>query len=144
MTFRNYLTGIILVVLLIWGPIEHSWSAWLAIRIGYLIFIPLIIWLLLALVWNHWQPNNKLESTLVRILSAIISIALFVLAVLEAISVTHLGNTQLIRTRDGMEAVGDDIVLQGPDWGQVFVLGAIAVIFLWVGVLKKSSKASDS
>jgi len=140
MAFRNYLTGTIFAVLLIWGPIDHSWSAWLAIRIGYLILVPLIVWFLLGWIWNYWRPNNKLEITLERFLSGIICIALFVLAVLEAISKRHIGNTQLIRTRDGMEAVGDDIVLQGPDWGNVFVLVVIAVFVLWFGVLKKGSK----
>ena len=35
MTFRNYLAGTIFIVLLVWGPIDHSWPVWLAIRIGY-------------------------------------------------------------------------------------------------------------
>lgn len=144
MAFRNYLTGTIFVVLLIWGPIDHSWPAWLAIRSGYLILVPLVVWLLLGWVWNHWQPNNKLEITLERILSGIICIALFVLAVLEAISETHFGNTQVIRTRYGMEDVGDYIALQGPDWANVFVLLVIAVLVLWFGVLKKGVKTSDS
>jgi len=144
MTFRNYLAGTIFAVLLIWGPIDHSGSASLAIRIGYLILVPLAVWLLLGWVWNHWQPNNKIEPTLERILSGIICIALFVFAILEAISERHIGNTQLIQTGDGMEAVGEDIVLQGPDFGNVFVLVLIAVLVLWIGVLKKGAKTSDS
>jgi succinate dehydrogenase hydrophobic anchor subunit len=143
MSFRNYLAGAIFAVLLIWGPIDHSWPAWLAIRSGYLILVPLVVWFLVGWLWNHWQPNKKLEITLERILSGTICIAIFVLAVLEAISETHIGNTLWIRTRDGMEAVGDDIVLQGPDWGNVFVLVLIAVVFLWLSV-KKGPKASDS
>lgn len=137
MNFRNYLAGTILVVLLIWGPIDHSWPAWLAIRIGYLILIPLTVWFLLGLVWNHWQPNNKVEVTLERMLSGLICIFLFALAILEATSKTHIGNTQWIQTRDGMEAVGDDVVRQGPNWGNVFVIMVIAILFLWFGVLKK-------
>ena len=144
MAFRDYLAGIIFVVLLIWGPIDDSWPGWLAIRIVYLILVPLIVWLILGLVWKLWQPSNKLEVFLERILSGIISIALFVLAVFEAASKTHIGNTQWIQTREGMEAVGDDIVLPGPDWGIVFILMGIAVLVLWFGVLKKGAKASDS
>jgi succinate dehydrogenase hydrophobic anchor subunit len=144
MTFRNYLAGTIFAVLLIWGPIDHSWPAWLAIRIGYVILLPLVVWLLLGWVWNHWQPNNKLEIILERILSGIICITLFVLAALEVTSKIHIGNTQWIQTRDGMEAVGDDIVLQGPDCGNAFVLAGIAILVLWFGVLRKGVKTSGS
>lgn len=144
MFFRNYLAGTIFAILLIWGPIDHSWPAWLAIRIGYLIIVPLVIWLLLGWVWNLWDPNNKLEITLERMLSGIICIVLLVLATLEAISKIHIGNDQWIRTRDGMEAVGEDIVLQGPDWRAVIVLVIIALLVLWFGVLKKGGKTSDS
>jgi hypothetical protein len=94
MTFRNYLAGTIFVILLIWGPIDHSWPVWLAIRIGYLILIPFLVWLLLGWVWNYWQPTAKIEITLERILSGLICIALFTLAILEATSKTQIGNTQ--------------------------------------------------
>lgn len=144
MSFKNYITGTIFVILLIWGPIYHSWPMWLLIRTSYLIFIPLILWLLLNWIWNHWQPTDKLEVTLNRILSATISIGLFILAILEATSTTHIGNTQTIRTRDGYEDVGDYIELPGPDYGNVFVIVIIAILVLWFGVLKKDSKASNS
>ncbi|MBK8585561.1 MAG: phage holin family protein [Bacteroidetes bacterium] len=103
MNFREYLFGIIFLILLIWGPIDHSWPAWLAVRIGYLIFIPLAIWLLLGWAWNYWQPSNKLETTLERILSGAICMALFTFAGIEATSKNHIGNTQWIQTRDGLE-----------------------------------------
>lgn len=144
MSFKNYITGTIFVILLIWGPIYHSWPMWLLIRTSYLIFIPLILWLLLNWIWNHWQPTDKLQVTLNRILSATISIGLFILAILEATSTTHIGNTQTIRTRDGYEDVGDYIELPGPDYGNVFVIVIIAILVLWFGVLKKDSKASNS
>ena len=142
MTFRNYLTGTILVILLIWGPIDHSWPAWLIIRTSYLILIPLIVWLLFGWIWNRWQPTYNFENTLNRVLSGIISGGLFTLAILQATSTTHIGNTQTIRTRDGYEDVGDYIVLPGPDYGNVFVIVIIAIFVLWFGVLKKGSKSS--
>ena len=144
MTFRNYLSGTILVVLLIWGPIEHSWPAWLAIRIGYLILVPLTVWFLLGWAWNYWQPNDKIEVLLNRFLSGMICIALFTLAVLEATSKKHIGNTQWIRTWDGAEAVGEDILLQGPDWVTVFIIATIALFVLWLGVIKRGKKSNDS
>ncbi len=144
MAFKNYLTGTIFVILLIWGPINHSWPAWLAIRTSYLILIPFLVWLLLSWVWNYWQPSDIVEITLGRVLSGLICVALFTLAIFEAISKTHIGNTQTIRTRDGMEAVGDDIVLNGPDYGNVLIIAVIALLVLWFGVLRKSAKTSDS
>jgi hypothetical protein len=144
MNFKNYLAGTILVILLIWGPIDHSWPVWLAIRIGYLILIPLLVWLLLSWVWNYWQPSYKVEVTLERILSGLICIALFTLSILEATSRVHIENTQWVRSRDGVEAVGDDVVVSGPDYGTIFILVVIALLVLWYGVLKKGAKSSDS
>ncbi len=142
MNFKSYLAGTIFWILLIWGPIEHSKPFGLAIRTGYLILIPLIIWLLLNWIWNRWQPNIKSEIILERILSGIICIALFVFAYFEAILNTHIGNTQQIQTRDGMEDVGEYVKLQGADWGNVFLLIIVALLVFWYGVLKKGTKTS--
>src|SRR5690606_15507097 len=109
----------------------------LLIRTSYLILIPFIVWLLLGWIWNRWQPTDKLEVTLNRILSGTISIGLFIFAIIEATSTTHIGNTQTIRTRDGYEDVGDYIELPGPDYGNVFVILIIAILVLWFGQLKK-------
>lgn len=136
MAFRNYLAVTIFFVLGIWGPIDDTWTAWLAIRIGYLILVPLIVWLLLGWIWKKWQPIDKTEISLIRILSGINSIVLFSIAILEATSKTHIGNTQYIQTRDGIEAVGDYILLPGPDWGGVLIALLFAVLFLWFGVIK--------
>lgn len=70
--------------------------------------------------------------------------ALLVFAILEAISKTHIGNTESIQTRDGIEDVGGEIVLQGPNWGNVFILVIIAMLVLWFGVLRKDPKTSNS
>ncbi|OXE98662.1 hypothetical protein BC749_10737 [Flavobacterium araucananum] len=140
MNFKSYLAGTIFWILLIWGPIEHSKQFWFAIRAGYLILIPLIIWLVLNWIWNRWQPNIKSEIILERILSGIICIALFVFAYFEGISTTHIGNTQQIQTRDGMEDVGEYVTLQGANWGNVFLLIILALLIFWYGVLKKGTK----
>lgn len=144
MNFRNYLTGTIFVVLLIWGPIDNTWAASLAVRIGYLILIPLTVWFLLGWIWINWTPTEKAESSLNRTLSGIICISLFGLAYLQATSKTHIGNTQWIQTRDGMEAVGEDILLQGADYGNVFVILIIAGLVFWFGVIKSGVKSKDS
>lgn len=130
MNFRIYLAGTIFWVLLIWGPVDHLKPFGLAIRAGYLIFIPLIVWLLLSWARFRWEPNNKLEIILERILSGIICITLFVFAFFEAISKTHLGNTQQIQTRYEIEDVGEYVELQGADWGNVLLLVVIALFVL--------------
>lgn len=143
MDFRSYLVGTIFWGLLILGPVDHSSPFGLAIRTGYLILIPLIVWLLLSWVWFRLEPNNKLEIILKRILSGIICISLFIFAFLEAISKTHIGNTQQVQTRYEMEDVGEYVELQGADWGNVLLLIVIALFVLWYGVLKKGTKTSD-
>lgn len=144
MNFRNYLVATIFIILLICGPIDHSWPGWLAIRISYLILIPILFWLLLSWIWNSWQPSKKIETTLERILFGLICVALFTLAILEATSKTHIGNTLWVRTREGMELVGDEIVLEGPDYGTVIILITIALFVLWFGVVKKTPYSSES
>lgn len=137
MNFRRYLIIVIIISLLIWGPIDHTWPAWLAMRLGYLVLIPLTAWFLLSWLWNIWEPNTHVEEVLERILSGLIASFLFLMAIFESKSDAHIGNTAWIRTRDGMEAVGDDIVLNGPDYGNVVVLIGIALFFVWHSVSKR-------
>lgn len=143
MNFRIYLAGTIFWVLLIWGPVDHSRPFGLAIRTVYLILIPVFVWFLISWIWSRWRPNNKLESILERILSGLICIAIFIFAFFEAISKTHTENTQQIQTRDGMEDVGEYVVVQGTDWGSVLFLIVIALLVLWYGVLRKGTKTSE-
>lgn len=137
MSFKDYLAGTVFVILLLWGPIDHSWSYWLEIRIAYLIIIPLLIWVVLSWLINYLEPSNKVEDNLKRILSGLICITLFIFAIFEAISKTHIGNTQYVTSSYGMEAVGENIVVDGANWGSVFMLIIIALLVLWLGVIKK-------
>ena len=141
MTSRKYIVIIVAVVLLIWGPIDHSWPAWLAIRTGYLIAIPLVTWFLLAWLWKVWQPDKKTEDRLKRSLTSAIAGVLLIFVVLEAKADTHVGNTQWIRDgHGGMEAVGDDIILEGPDWGTVIMLSGASAFCFWLSISKPDSK----
>ena len=143
MKFRNLISGIVFVILLFWGPINHSWPGEIFVRIGYLIIIPNVVWWLLKLLWNYWKPTDKEEDIADKIGAAIICLGLWTIAVIEAISKTHIGNTHWIQTREGSEAVGDDVVLSGPDWGFVFMLCLISVCFLWYGIIMKKPVSKD-
>ncbi|HUP80858.1 MAG TPA: hypothetical protein VM260_20070, partial [Pirellula sp.] len=61
MEVRKYIVGLVAVVLLIWGPINYSWPWSSAIRISYLILIPLGTWFLLGWLWQHRQPQSDPE-----------------------------------------------------------------------------------
>ena len=140
MTSQKYLTGVVFITLLIWGPIDHSWPSWLAIRISYLIVIPVIVWFLLKWIWIIWPPKTEVEDRLIRALTSATSGVLFVFAILELMSETHIGNTMWIQTREGREAVGDDIIVQGPDWGAAIILFVLAVLTFWYSIYKEEEK----
>ena len=143
MKFRGFLTGTVFVILLIWGPINHSWPGWLFIRLAYLIIIPIAVSFLLKWIWNYWQPNTEEEDIAEKVASGVICLGLWTLAVLEAISKTHIGNTHWVQTHEGIEAVGDDIVLPGPDWWNVFFLASVSFCVLWFGIIKKKPITKD-
>lgn len=140
MFFRQYLVTVIFIALLIWGPIDHSLKGWLIIRTAYLIIIPVLIYFLLAWIWNKWEPSEKVEDALERILSGLICAVLILMAIIEATSKEHIGNTKWIQTREGREAVGDDVVLSGPDWGNIIMLVIISIVVFVIGVMKVKTK----
>lgn len=143
MTFRKYLAWTIAVALLLYGQyiIPHSWPLWLVI--SCMILTPIAIWFLVGWRWRYLKPSKNTEILLNRILSGIICIVLYTQAVLYATSKTHIENTQWVQTRDGREAVGDDIVVEGPAWGNALLSVSVAFCFLWYGVLRKPVKNED-
>lgn len=136
MSSRKYIVGVVVVALLIWGPIDK----WLVIRTGYLIAIPLAAWFFLGWIWRVWQPDLAAEDRLERALAGATGGVLVILGIIQAMADTHIGNTMWVRTRDGMEAVGDDIVLPGPDWKTVVMLIAAAGFAFWFSIAKRESK----
>lgn len=142
MFFRQYLVAVIFIALLIWGPIDHSLKGWLIIRSAYLIIVPLLFYFLLVWIWNRWEPSEKVENILERTLSGLISGFLLLMAIFEATLNEHVANTKWIQTRDGMEAVGDDIVVSGPNWGNVVMLIIISIVVFGIGVMKRKNRKS--
>jgi len=96
MTSQKFIVGVVLISLLIWGPIDHTWPSWLFIRISYFILIPVIVWFLLKWIWKIWQPNTELEDRLIKALVSATSGVLFSLAIIELISNTNIGNTIIL------------------------------------------------
>ena len=143
MNSRKYLVGVLAVVLLIWGPIDHSWPAWLAIRVGYLIAAPMVTWFILGWIWRAWKPDAASENRLERALAGVTAGVLLVLSIFEAMADTHVGNTMWVQTRDGMEAVGDDITLPGPDWEIVIMLIVAAGFAFWFSIAKREKPDSE-
>jgi hypothetical protein len=58
---RKYIVALVVAVLLIWGPGDPSWPSWIAIRIGYLILVPLGVWFLLGWIWRDRQHHSGPE-----------------------------------------------------------------------------------
>jgi hypothetical protein len=139
MSIRNYLVGVLAFVLLIWGPIDHSWPVWFSIRALYLIAVPTAAWFILSWTWKVWHPGPLTENRLTRTLAGATAGALFVGAILAAQTNHHFECTHEVRTRDGYECAGDYVLVPGPDWGQALVLTLAAGFAFWFGV-----RADDS
>ena len=43
-----------------------------------------------------------------------------------------------------MEAVGDDIVIKGPDWGNILMISVLAFCILWFGIIRKKPVNKDA
>lgn len=143
MSFRPTLVTAILTGLLLWGPIDHNSKYGLLIRLGYLVLIPVLMHFLLRIIWKWLEPTERLERLLGRMLAIILSVCVFIGAIAEAISKYHIGNSQWVRSAGGgMEDVGDDIVLPGPDWFAVTLLLVISVVIFWIGVIKARPETS--
>jgi hypothetical protein len=69
MASRAYIVSFIVVYLILCGPLDYEWPAWVAIRIGYLIIIPLLTAILLRWVWKIWNPEEITEERLKRTLA---------------------------------------------------------------------------
>ena len=132
--FRNSLTAAIVLLLGIYGPVDHSNSSYFLIRLGYLIFFPILIWFGIGWLWKRFNLTERLEQILSRILFFIFGSSMIFLAVLEFNAKTHVGNTQYVQTRDGVEDVGEDIVLNGPDYRLIILYLVVAIFFFWISI----------
>src|SRR5262245_41978174 len=70
---RSFLVGMVVFVLLVWGPLDHSWPYWFWIRSAYLVAIPVGVYFLLQWIWRRWQPDWVHEDRLMRIIAGSIA-----------------------------------------------------------------------
>ncbi len=131
---RKYIVGVVAVTLLIWGPGDHSWPAWLLIRMGYLVAIPVAVWFVLGWIWRAWKPDQGAEGRLSRTLAGTTAGVLLIGAILAAQTDHHFVCTDEEQTHDGTECVGDYVLVPGPDFGQAFMLTLAAGFAFWIGV----------
>lgn len=117
---RIYIVGVIVVALLIWGPLDHSWPAWFAIRTGYLIAIPVAASFLLGWIWRMWQPDRATEDRFERALYAGTAGVFVYLAILDG-KLTHG-------------------VIPHPGWQKVGGYLFFAGIAFWFSVAKRESE----
>lgn len=138
MKFRSYLVLSVLVSLLFWGPIDHSYKYWWIIRFGYLIVIPVLLWFILEWIWHKVEISENTEVTLERVLFSFISFIFFLMAYIQGTAKSHWGNTKWAVSRDDIEPIGEDILVPGPDRAFVFILIIVGALFLWFGVIRKN------
>lgn len=135
MGVRKFLVGALALVLLVWGPIEHSrpYGPW--IRVLYLVAIPAAAWFALAWIWRAWQPDAKAEERLVRTLAGLAAGVLFVGAVIAAQGDHH----RVCAEGEGTWDEGDCFryeLAPGPDLAHVVLLAGGGVLAAWFGIKK--------
>jgi hypothetical protein len=75
-----------------------------------------------------------------RILWAAAGVFLLVMAFIATQQDRHLINTQIVQSRDGTEAVGDEASVNGPDYGNAVLLGMLSAIPFYIAFKKRSDK----
>lgn len=134
MKFRTYLSFVVFLALLIWGPVNDSEDNWLQIRIAYLIISPSIVYFSVRALESKVLWSENIETILIRFLNLILGLGLLIAAGMAATADSHMRSAEYVPTADGVEAVGDYTIIMGPDWGIVFVNGLFSFIFLYFGV----------
>ncbi len=141
MGIRKYLVGVLVLVLLLWGPVDHSWPAWLLIRAAYLILVPVIVWIILGYIWKIWRPDAQTERLLSRALAGLTAGVLLCGAILTFSARHHVECDQYARSRDGDECVGDYVAVSGPDKGKALMLIVGAGFAFWLAIRKDEFNA---
>jgi hypothetical protein len=125
---KGLLTGILVFVLLLWGPIEPYG---LIVRVAYLIIIPVIFWYLLNYTSYLFLIDSSTNEAITRIIFSIIALSLFYYAFLRLNANYYLECTDETWTRDGKECIGDYASTKGPDYGGALVAAIFGIVAVW-------------
>ncbi len=143
MQSRNVISVTLFIVLLIYGPI-YGWTGGMVVRIAYLIVLPYGLWFLLDWIWGYFYIEDYIDNIIERITYSLIGLFLIIRVFIEITAKNHLVNTMWIQTRDGSEAVGDDILVPGPDYHASFAFFALGLIVVVVAAfVRKKEKKQD-
>ena len=135
---RNFITLLVVGILLIFGPIEPYG---LAIRFAYLISIPTLVWVALKYWGSKWEMDGQSNNQLNRVIAGGIAGALLVGAYLSYTASYHTECDQYVQTRDGEEeCVGEYITVKGPDKTNALIQILVAGIAIWYAVAKRPER----
>jgi hypothetical protein len=124
---RHWIVGLIALGLLIFGPIDHDSPYGIAVRLGYLVLVPLAVWIGLAGFWRIWRPDRSAEVRLGRALAGTLAGMLLIGSLLASQDEYHLVCTEEVSTGDETECVGDYVPVPGPDAFEVVLLAGLAI-----------------
>lgn len=139
MRARDVISITLFIILIIYGPI-FDWSGALIFRIAYIIVLPYGLWILLGWLSRKFYISEVVDNIAKRTTYILIGIFLIYLGIHFFNAKTHYDNTRWVSTDDGAQAVGEDIVVQGPDYTMaviLFGLGIIVVVFTTFSNWKK-------
>ena len=126
------------VILLVWGPINHSWQYFWVVHLTTLIVPPYLLFFLLEYLNKRFQLSLEIQKKIEKFFWTGWSVLLIIWAIDIFQTPYHFESTQVIRTRDGMEDVGDSVMLEGADIGGAFILIIMAMIILFFGVYQNN------
>lgn len=137
MRSNHYFSLVLFVVLLLWGPLFNNEKYGLIIRISYLVLIPFSSNYLLLWVWKRFSVSQNFDKMFKMGLSISIGLFLTIRAIYYSTRNYHQGNTLVKMTREGVEELGDNILLPGRDYGIIFICLLSAYFFFRDAFLKK-------
>ncbi len=123
---RQFITGIIFVLLLIAGPVPIGTHGVL-VRIGYLTAIPTFVWAMLRLATNL-KIDDRLNEQINRGLTAAIAGALMLTSYQTYTAKFHLECTRTVPDGDGGECVGDYVRVPGGHKGESLMWAVFGVL----------------
>ena len=139
MRARDVISITLFIILVIYGPI-FAWPGALIFRIGNIIVLPYGLWILLGWLSRKFYISEAVDNVAKRTTYILIGIFLIYLGIHFFSAKTHYDNNRWVSTNDGAQAVGENIVVQGPDYPVaiiLFGLGIIVVLFTTFSNWKK-------